>query len=175
MKVIITTEGFIPGLGYGPYLEPTEISRDKYFTLKKLGITVVDVTAKVPVAETGLKNRIITKAVEPSEVKIEDTPIDIIEATNEVVEEPTEEVKEVMEDVTEVTETVEDVIEDTTEEVTTEEVSELEGDELTQADLEAMTKKEIITLLTDNGIEVDTKLNKANLVTYAVQKLFEEE
>lgn len=57
MKAIIFDETFVPGLGRGPFLDPIEIPKDKFFLYKRMGLRIFDVTKTASIAETGVKNR----------------------------------------------------------------------------------------------------------------------
>lgn len=160
MKVIILDESFIPGLGRGPFKTPIEIKDEMYFVYKKMGLDIYNVTKSVPFAQTGVINsNRVKNDIEDYEKKIEQN--NIVEEKEITVEEtPRTETK------TEDLEVDEMSVEETTETVKEEETSDEES-----IDLESMTKKEIITLLTENGIEVDNKMNKSQLVDYAAEQL----
>lgn len=170
MKVIILNDSFIPGLGRGPFKTPIEIKDEMYFIYKKMGLEIFNVTKSVPFAQTGVINsNRIKNDIEDYEKKIEQTNIvdkkeTIIEDKTRIETKPDDlenDEKKSSEDV--ITESV------VTEESETEDTETISDEE--SIDLESMTKKEIIALLTENGIEVDNKMNKSQLVDYAAEHL----
>ena len=125
MKVCIFDEGFIPGLGRGPFRTPIEVSADKYALYKRMGLKVIDASKTVSIAESGVINRV-------RKVKEEEIP----EEVEEVIESPIEEAKE-------------------------EEIPE----EVEEVDINSLTKKELIQLLTENGIECNNNMTKSQLIS----------
>ena len=155
MKVCIFDEGFIPGLGRGPFRTPIEVTEDMYALYKRMGLKVINATKTVSIAESGVFNRVVKKSNKEEEnIAMEETVEETTEeTTNETVE---EEVEETTNEVTD--ETVEEVVEEETTDETVEEV-----------EINSLTKKELIKLLTENGIECNNNMTKAQLI-----KLFEE-
>lgn len=170
MKVIILNDSFIPGLGRGPFKTPIEIKDEMYFIYKKMGLEIFNVTKSVPFAQTGVINsNRIKNDIEDYEKKIEQTNIvdkkeTIIEDETRIETKPDDLESDEKESSKEFT--TESVVTEETETEDTETISDEES-----IDLESMTKKEIIALLTENGIEVDNKMNKSQLVDYAAEQL----
>lgn len=170
MKVIILNDSFIPGLGRGPFKTPIEIKDEMYFIYKKMGLEIFNVTKSVPFAQTGVINsNRIKNDIEDYEKKIEQTNIvdkkeTTIEDETRIETKPDDLENDEKESSNEVT--TESVVTEETETEDTETISDEES-----IDLESMTKKEIIALLTENGIEVDNKMNKSQLVDYAAEQL----
>ena len=98
MKVCIFDEGFIPGLGRGPFRTPIEITEDQFGLYKRMGLKIINATKNISIAETGVFNRVPSTAeeipiiTEESEIKKE-----IIEEaiennnTEEIINEKTDE------------------------------------------------------------------------------------
>jgi len=175
MRVIIKSEGFIPGLGEGPFLKPIEIPDDKFYLYKRMGLEVINVSEKVPMSQGGIYARENTIDREPIKIV---SGLDPNIKTNDVKISPTvkstikeDEVEEVVSVDTTETEDSEDMDEVEPTEVSIEKESEEEETSDDEIDLEAMTKREIISLLNDNGIEVDNKLNKNELINFAEENL----
>ena len=145
MKVVIFDEGFIPGLGRGPFRTPIEISEDKFFLYKQMGLKVINAEKTVPIAETGIRNRTIKNKIESEEIEnIKTAPVEenIISTTNDIIKE--------------VDETV-----DETEETVTEEKSSTEDE---AASLEDLTKKELMSMLDEKEIKYQTTMLKSELI-----------
>lgn len=172
MKVIILNDSFIPGLGRGPFKTPIEIKDEMYFIYKKMGLEIFNVTKSVPFAQTGVINsNRIKNDIEDYEKKIEQINIvdkkeTSIEDENRIETKPVDLENDEKESSEEVT--TENII---TEESKIEDTETISDSDEESIDLESMTKKEIISLLTENGIEVDNKMNKSQLVDYAAEQL----
>lgn len=147
MKVCIFDDGFIPGLGRGPFRTPVEIPDDMYSVYKRMGLKIINASSTVSIAESGLKNRTKIKKSEENVYESIKEEIPVIETTP-VVEEVVEPVEEAP---------VEDA------EVAAEEIVEEE------VDINSLTKKELIDLLTENGITCNNNMTKSQLI-----QLFEE-
>jgi hypothetical protein len=161
MKVVIFDEGFIPGLGRGPFRTPIEISEDKFFLYKRMGIQVIKADVTAPIAESGVFNRTVTKSISDN----------IPNEEPEVVEEVKPVVKE-----TKVEETK--IEEPAVEEVAVEAANDSEVDEVIEEAVEEevvitdLTKKELVDLLHENGIEEASKnMTKDELVKLAEESL----
>lgn len=188
MKVIIYDAAIIPGLGQGPFLEPVAITDEKFFLYKRMGLKVVDVTNKAPIAESGIRNRqfnekpsqafIESERQKKTEVKktvekeVYETPV-IKEEVPEEVETPvvedetTEDFDEIFNSISEETETPAEVEAEETEEDEVESDSEeedIESDE--EVNLEELTKKELQGIIAEYGLEYDSKWNKATLIKF---------
>ena len=144
MKVCIYDDGFIPGLGKGPFLQPIEISEDKYKTYKMMGLKIINASKYVSIAETGVVNRmpISTKPTKEEEIKALEEEIKETETVEEVIEE-----KPVIE------ETIEEIVE--------------EVDEISVEEIESYSKKELVEFLELNEVEFDNKATKKELVEIA--------
>jgi hypothetical protein len=183
MKVCILDEGFIPGLGRGPFKTPIEISEDKYALYKRMGLQIINATKTVPIAESGVINKFPKKKTEINIPKVEEKlveeevkeviPETTIEPTiaEEVVEETAteepvvEEVKEVIPETTVEPTIAEEVVEETaTEEPVVEETEEV-------VDLNNLTKKELIDLLTEADIKCNNTMTKSQLIELAEANL----
>ena len=169
MKVVIYDEGFIPGLGRGPFKTPIDISEDKFYLYKQMGLTIIRADKSVPIVESGIRNRTVTKKEnvnipEVKSVEVEPTVVETpkftkkVEVTPEVVKE--EEVSEV--------ETVDEITPEVVDEPEVEEVSE---EEETEIDLNALTKRQLVELLTEAGVECNSNMNKATLLALAEENL----
>lgn len=185
MKVIIFDEQFIPGLGKGPFTDPIEISEDKFNLYKRLGLKIIDVSKTAPIAESGVRNVQKTKKNNISSLNNEEISIvNKVSKTNFPVNDNTSisskqvEKEEIVEESK--SDIIEEPIEESIEDVKTEEILEEEEVEETvveekldeeEIDLEALTKRELIELLNDNGFEVDPKLNKTKLIEKAEELL----
>lgn len=150
MKVVIYDEGFIPGLGRGPFRTPIEISEEKFFLYKRLGLTIINASKSVPMAESGVINRIKSKINNTSDTIIEDV-------SNEEIKK-----EEVIETIVEEENTINDEI------VNNENEEEVIEEEI---DINTLTKKELIELLTESGIEINGNMNKTQLLELANEKL----
>jgi len=192
MKVVIYDEGFIPGLGRGPFKTPIDISEDKFYLYKQMGLTIIRADKSVPIVESGIRNRTVTKKEnvnipEVKSVEVEPTVVETpkftkkVEVTPEVVKE--EEVSEVetvdeitpevvdepeVEEVSEEEETVDEITPEVVDEPEVEEVSE---EEETEIDLNALTKRQLVELLTEAGVECNSNMNKATLLALAEENL----
>lgn len=164
MKVVIFDEGFIPGLGRGPFKSPIEISEDKYFLYKQMGLKVLNAEKTVPIVETGIRNRV--KSV---------NELDEIQKETELKEEIKDSHEETVELGVVSEETFEEpVVEETPVEVETEveESSEAEETEnYEEVDINSLTKKELIDLLTEAGVECNNNMTKRTLVSLAEKSL----
>jgi len=159
MKVCIYDEGFIPGLGKGPFREPVEITEDKYLIYKQMGLKIIDATKYVSIAETGVINRVSTpKKSQP----IVEEKVEVAVEVKPVVKEETK-----TEPVIEETKVEEEIKEETVEEVA--EPEDVEEVEITEEELKTYSKKELIELLTDNEIEFDSKATKKDLLAIALK------
>jgi hypothetical protein len=148
MKVCILDEGFIPGLGRGPFKTPIEISEDKYALYKRMGLQIINATKTVPIAESGVINKFPKKKTEINIPKVEEKLVE--EEVKEVIPETT-----VAEEVVEETATEEPVVEETEEVV----------------DLNNLTKKELIDLLTEADIKCNNTMTKSQLIELAEANL----
>ena len=146
MKVCIYDDGFIPGLGKGPFLQPIEISEDKYKTYKMMGLKIINASKYVSIAETGVVNRmpISTKPTKEKEIKALEKEIKETETIEEVIKE-------------------EPVVEETIEEI--EKVEEVE--EISVEEIESYSKKELVEFLKLNEVEFNNKATKKELVEIA--------
>jgi len=156
LKVCIYDDGFIPGLGKGPFLQPIEISEDKYKTYKMMGLKIINASKYVSIAETGVVNRmpISTKPTKEKEIKALEKEIKETETIEEVIkEEPV--VEEVIKE--------EPVVEETIEEI--EKVEEVE--EISVEEIESYSKKELVEFLKLNEVEFNNKATKKELVEIA--------
>jgi hypothetical protein len=182
MKVVIYDEGFIPGLGRGPFKTPIEISEDKFFLYKRMGLHIIRADKNVPIVESGIRNRKHIKKEEytlPTSEPVKENPVipePVVEETipvEEVVEEtiPVEEAVE---------ETIDEITDDAVKEETTDDVNSLdetideiqdEDFEEAEVDLNSLTKKELVTLLTEEGIECNSNMNKTTLLKLAEENL----
>lgn len=162
MKVCIFDEAFIPGLGQGPFRTPVEITRDRYDVYKRMGLHIIDASATVPIAESGVINRVrYTKPKEEKEV-IKETPV------TEIIEQPIEDnIPEVVENI-EVIETIEEN-EEIKEEVI-DETSEIKEDE-EEVDIDSLSKKDLLDLLKSNDIPCNNSMTKKELVDLVNEKL----
>lgn len=187
MKAVIYDEGFIPGLGRGPFKTPIEISEDKFFLYKRMGLHIIRADKNVPIVESGIRNRKRIKKEEyilptsepvkeiqviPEPVIEETTPVE--EVVKETVVEETAPIKEVVE------ENDDEITDDAVEEETTDNVNSLdetideiqdEDFEEAEVDLNFLTKKELVSLLTEEGIECNSNMNKATLLKLAEENL----
>ena len=109
MKVCIFDEGFIPGLGRGPFRTPIEITEDQFGLYKRMGLKIINATKNISMAETGVFNRVPNTE--------EEIPV--------IIEEP--EVKKEIEETIE-NNSVEDIIEEET-------IEEIDIDSLTKKEL----------------------------------------
>ena len=162
MKVVIYDEGFIPGLGRGPFKTPIDISEDKFYLYKQMGLTIIRADKSVPIVESGIRNRTVTKKenVNIPEVKPVEVEPTVVETTPEVVKE--EEISEV--------ETVDEVTPEVVDEPEVEdEVS--EDEEETEIDLNSLTKRQLVELLTEAGVECNSNMNKTTLLALAEENL----
>jgi hypothetical protein len=180
MLVKIFDNKFIPGIGRGPF-EEVSITEQQFGILKRLGINMIKLNKttsiekivretkpfyenKKNIAKPEIKKEEpIVEDIEEEEIENIDSEIDNIDVSS--FESEFSKVKE-----TEIEETVEEESLDIDESLDTEDVeeeTEIEETVEEEIDLEAMTKKQIQDLLTENNIEFDNKLNKTKLIELA--------
>ena len=187
MKAVIYDEGFIPGLGRGPFKTPIEISEDKFFLYKRMGLHIIRADKNVPIVESGIRNRKHNKKEEytlPTSEPVREIPVipePVVEETapvEEVVEETVVEEIAPIEEVVE--ETVDEITNNAVEEESTDDVNSLdetidetqdEDFEEAEVDLNSLTKKELVTLLTEAGVECNSNMNKTTLLKLAEENL----
>lgn len=183
MKVIIFDESFVPGLGKGPFLEPIEIAQDKYFLYKRMGLRIFDVSKKVSIVETGVKNRQkrtenfseatnderkIINSVSNTNLEVKETPKkgskpvieETVEISTEVENTETEaEIEEILKEAEE-TEVVNELDEDVIAETT-------ETEEIQDSDNEVEEESEDISEEDDMSVEDYLRsLTKKQIVAY---------
>jgi len=164
MKVCIFDEAFIPGLGQGPFRTPVEITRDRYDIYKRMGLHIIDASATVPIAESGVINRVhYTKQKEETE-NIKETPvIESIEINN----------SEVIENIETVNNDKEEIVDETSE-IKEEELEideEVEEDEEEEVDIDSLSKKDLLDLLKSNDIPCNNSMTKKELTDLVNEKL----
>ena len=171
MLVKIFENRFVPGIGHGPFNEPISISEEKFRLLKRMGINVVKIQPSViSMGPKAFKENYGSKKIEKAPeitnaTKIEEekvineikTPIIEEEITVEQNENTIDEIVET-EEISEETEVVE-------EEKENEEKNNEDDEVVEEIDPENLTKKEIMQMLDEAGVEYSNTANKATLIS----------
>lgn len=163
IKVIIPDKRFIPTLGKGPFLEPIEVSEEKFRFLKFGGYNVKRFNNKVDNAEkeSVVENKKVESEV-TEETKVLEEEVNNTEVESDITEDNVSEDINEFDSVTEETKVLEQEKADEVEESVVEEnTSDTKEKEM---DLEKLSNKELKSILDANSIEYKYNDTKSILI-----------